>query len=325
MESFFSAWGRTQKVWLIETQHTLSATYTCEACCDSANKQPSADKPAGICRAHVVARPNGKWIVDALNLQHGCGADPAAALSVPKRSPPKKRKIRRVVESVPEPDVDHEQQQASVTAAPLAASLSPPHHEAALDSELAVLTSAAEASPTSAESTTSNRVPAAPSAPTTQATHPSTDSAASAELTTGLNAIKATSLAHPAGAAPPPPTTESIRTTTLRMANIGGFLVTKPAFSKSSPSKARHAADATALPDREIAPFLFSLDPGQDAEACSRAAKHLASAGVKTAGDLVTIGYLEPATRQAFVRALRLQGADDAALDALSYVISASD
>jgi hypothetical protein len=36
----------------------------------------------------------------------------------------------------------------------------------------------------------------------------------------GFVTIKATSLAHPAGAAPPPPTTESIRTTTPRMANI---------------------------------------------------------------------------------------------------------
>jgi hypothetical protein len=38
----------------------------------------------------------------------------------------------------------------------------------------------------------------------------------------------------------------------------------------------------------------------------------------KTAGDLATVGRLEPATRQAFTRALRFQGADDAALDALS-------
>ena len=109
------------------------------------------------------------------------------------------------------------------------------------------------------------------------------------------------------------------------MANIGGFLVTKPAFSKSSPSKARDAAEATALPHREIAAFLFSLDTAQDTEACSRAAMHLALAGVKTAGDLATVGRLEPATRQAFTRALRFQGADDAALDALSYVISTGD
>lgn len=97
--------------------------------------------------------------------------------------------------------------------------------------------------------------------------------------------------------------------------------MTKPTLSKQSVSKAREVSEATTQQD-EIAAFLFSLDNTQDAQACSRAAVHLASAGVKTAGDLATIGYLEPATRQAFVRALRLQGADDAALDALSYTIS---
>ena len=110
METFFSAWGRAQKVWLIGTQHTLSATYTCEACCDSAKKQTSSDKPANICRAHVAARSNGKWIVDALNVQHCCGTESGAALSVPKRSPPKRRKICRV-ESFPEADIGHERQQ----------------------------------------------------------------------------------------------------------------------------------------------------------------------------------------------------------------------
>lgn len=179
--------------------------------------------------------------------------------------------------------------------------------------------SAAELPPTLASTITGNRLPVAPAAPTTQATHSTTASSASAEPVAPSNAI---SLAHPVTPPPPPPpTTASTRTTTPRISKIGGLVGTKPAFSEKSGPKARDAAEATLLQD-EIAAFLFSLDTAQDAEACSRAAKYLASAGVKMAGDLTTLGYLEPATRQAFVRALRLQGADDAALDALSYTIS---
>lgn len=294
MEAYFEAWGRAANFWLIGTQQTLSATYTCEECRNFAKKQLNAAVKPEKCRAHVVACSNGAWLVKTSEPRHCCRqgsqTDVSDNKALASSSLPKPSKRRRTVAFPP----DH----ASEDSAPASNS-----HSAA-----------PSCSERGSTPDLQRSAPAAASDPSPGLPKPSGGEPAAKNL---QNKAEAAATDHEIAQASPAPAL----VTKPRMSNTAGFIVTKPRISKSSAGKARSPAEEPGL-HRGISAFLLSIDGAQDVQACSRAATLLMTAGVKGAGDLATFGFFDDSTRQLFVETLRCQGADEAALEALSYTFA---
>ncbi|GAA5862823.1 hypothetical protein JCM3774_006656 [Rhodotorula dairenensis] len=296
MEAYFTGWARAANFWLIGTQQTSSATYTCEGCRNMAKKQLNAAAKSQKCRVQLVGCSNGSWVVTTSELRHCCRrpslADEAER-QAPSSAPLRRSKKRSKGTASPDPVAENPTSARSGPSAETSRSLQEPD----LDSQRPVST-AASVPPHASPQPNGSR----PAANDLQAEPVQAESAV-----TGREIVRPSPVTTRL-ATPPPITTTS-------------FVVTKPRISKASGRKARSLSDGAAL-QRDITAFLLSINGDQDVSACSRAATLLTAAGVKTAGDLAALGFLEDSARQLLVETLRLQGADDAALGALSYIIA---